>query len=91
MQTVGWIFFEETEQSKFDACAFQDLNFMRFEDMAYKINVPCLTLKEMNFLNKKLPKEESSEVKLPGVPPSDIERYSELYRYFPTFAEAVLT
>ena len=91
MLTVGWIFFEAGEQHKFDACSFNELNFVRFGEEAYAIEVPCLTMKEMRHLNAQLPQGGVAAVTLPGVPPSDIERYAELYRYFPTFAEAIFT
>jgi hypothetical protein len=48
-------------------------------------------MKEMRYLNAQLPKGGAAAVTLPGVPPSDIERYAEIYRYFPTFAEAIFT
>lgn len=91
MLTLGWIFFEAADRRKFDACSFNELGFVRFEEEPYEINVPCLTIKEMRHLNAQLPKVGANEVTLPGVPPSDIKRYSDLYRYFPTFAEAIFT
>ena len=75
----------------FNACSFNELNFVRFGEETYNIEVPCLTMKEMRHLNAQLPKVGAAALALPGVPPSDIERYAELYRYFPTFAEAIFT
>lgn len=91
MLTVGWIFFETVDSQKFDACSFGELSFIRFGEEACTIQVPCLTMKEMRYLNAQLPKKARAKVALDGVPPSDIERYAELYRYFPTFAEAIFT
>jgi hypothetical protein len=91
MLTVGWVFFEADDQRKFDACLFGELDFVRFEEEPYMIKVPCLTIKEMRHLNAQLPRVATDEVALPGVPASDIKRYAELYRYFPTFAEAIFT
>jgi hypothetical protein len=91
IMTIGGIFFETGEQHKFDACSFNELNFVRFGEEAYAIEVPCLTMKEMRHLNAQLPQAGAAAVDLPGVPPSDIEHYAELYRYFPTFAEAIFT
>lgn len=91
MLTIGWIFFEADDQYKFDACSFNELNFVRFEEEPYTINVPCLTIKEIRHLNAQLPRVAIDEVDIPGVPPSDIKHYAELYRYFPTFAEAIFT
>ncbi len=91
MLTVGWIFYEADDQSKFDACFFNELDFVRFEEEPFMIKVPCLTLKEMRHLNSQLPRVGTDEVDIPGVPTSDIKRYAELYRYFPTFAEAIVS
>lgn len=91
MLTVGWILFEAGEQHKFDSCSFNELNFVRSGEEPYAIELPCLTMKEMRYLNAQLPKGGAAGVTLPGVPPSDIERYAEIYRYFPTFAEAIFT
>lgn len=91
MSTHGWVFLEAGEQAKFDACSFNELSFTRFGEEAYSIKVPCLTIKEMRHLNSQLPRLAAGQVSLPGVPKADIEHYAELYRYFPTFAEAIFT
>ena len=91
MLTLGGILFEVDDQEKFDACSFDKLPFIRFEEEAYTIEVPCLTLKEMRHLNARLPRKKHASLKLSGVPSSDIKAYAELYRYFPTFAEAIFT
>ncbi len=70
---------------------FDELPFSRFGKDEYVINVPYLTIKEMRHLNAQLPKMEEADLDIPGVPPSDVKAYAELYRYFPTFAEAIFT
>jgi hypothetical protein len=89
MATVAWIFFEAAEKDKFEICSFKELDFSRFKNEAYNIQVPCLTLKEMRHLNTQLPR--GGKVTLPGVPGPDIERYAKLYRYFPVFTETIFT
>lgn len=91
MLTLGGILFEADDRAKFDACSFDELPFVRFEEEAYTIKVPCLTLKEMRHLNARLPRKKHASLKISGVPPSDVKAYAELYRYFPTFAEAIFT
>ena len=91
MLTLGGVLFEAGDQAKFDACSFDELPFVRFGEEAYTIKVPCLTLKEMRHLNAQLPEKEGTNLDIPDVPPSDVEAYAKLYRYFPTFAEAILT
>lgn len=89
MMTVGGLLFEASDQPRFDACSFSELAFSREADEPYAIKVPCLTLKEISYLNVQLPKTAITELKLPGVGPSDISQYAEIYRYFPTFTEAI--
>lgn len=91
MLTVGWLIFEENDREKLNACSFNELHFVRDGEEAYVITVPCLTLNEMRYLNAHLPLIGASTVTLSGVPPSDIEQYAKLYRYFPIFTEAVFT
>ena len=91
MLTVGWIFYEADDHYKFDACLFNELDFVRLEEEPYMIKVPCLTLTEMRHLNSQLPRVGTDELAMPGVPPSHIKHYTELYRYFPTFTEAIYT
>ena len=87
MITIGWIFHEAGDENKYEACAFDELKFVRCEESAYTINAPCLTSKEMRHLNSQLP--QGGVVNIPGVPNGDIEKYAELYRYFPAFVEAI--
>lgn len=91
MLTVGGVFVSADEEYKLTACGFNDLPFVRSAETPYKIVVPCLTLKEMRHLNAQLPFRPDQPSPPPGVPATDTQRYTELYRYFPTFAEAILT
>ena len=91
MLTLGGVLFEADDQDKFDACSFNELPFVRSGEEAYTIKVPCLTLKEMRHLNAQLPEKEGASLDISGVPPPDVKAYAELYRYFPTFAEAIFT
>jgi hypothetical protein len=91
MLTTGGVFFEKGDENKFDACGFSDLDFVRTGEEPYVIEVPCLTMKEIRHLNAQLPNASMDGLAVPGVPPSDIERYAELYRYFPAFVEAIFT
>jgi hypothetical protein len=88
MLTFGGLFSSESQQSVMDACGFSSLEFVRPSDEPYRIEVPCLTPKEMRHLNANLPKASAAALSMPGVPASDIAQYAEIYRYFPTFAEA---
>jgi len=98
MQTIGGMLLNNEQLSQFKNANFQDLNFVRDEDSFFKIDVPNLTFREISHLDSKLHSEcsmETGEVKprsellSTGIPPSDIRKYVNIYRYFPTFAEAL--
>jgi hypothetical protein len=91
MLTVGGVFFEPGERGKFDACAFDTLNFTRADEAPYSIDVPCLTMKEIRHLNGQLPLLGDGAAPPPGVPGADVAKYVEIYRFFPTFAEAIFS
>lgn len=87
MVTVGGLFYEEWHKDLCKACRFSDLHYVRTGNMPYRIEPPCLTTKEIQYLNAQLPLTPREEVAIQGVPLSDINHFSELYRYFPAYAE----
>jgi hypothetical protein len=88
MMTTGGIFYDEGQELHYTQCGFHVLDFYRDADIGYKIEVPCLTFKEIHELDKQLPRINGSLVELPDVPDSDILKYEKIYRYFPAFTEA---
>jgi hypothetical protein len=87
MLTVGWLVFEQSycnvaEQCKFNKC----FNATELDD-PYEIEVPNLTLKEIQYLDSQLPTDDCSAVKRICIPLKDVKRYAELYKYFPSFVE----
>jgi hypothetical protein len=88
MLTVGGVLVSKEDEEKLNTCSFGDINFVKQGEEAYSIRVPCLTPKEIRYLNAQLPFMASMSLDLPGVPPSDSKQYAELYRYFPVFTEA---
>ncbi|MBI2058411.1 MAG: hypothetical protein HYT87_01435 [Nitrospirae bacterium] len=89
MVTVGGIFFRAEEEQKFLECNFDTLPFIRASSDPCHIKAPCLTPKEIRHLNSQLPKISSGKLRVPGVPESDVKRYAEVYRYFPSFSEVL--
>jgi hypothetical protein len=89
MLTVAGVLVNGSDSTKFDACAFDKLEFFRAGDEAYEINVPCLTPREVRHLNAQLPCA-SKDLKAPGVPAQDLESYARIYRFFPSFSELLL-
>lgn len=88
MLTFGGILHSENQREQMDACAFDSLDFVRKDEKSYEIKIPCLTPKEMRYLNAELPRASTTQILLAGVSATDIENYGKIYRYFPTFAEA---
>ncbi|MCD1261995.1 hypothetical protein B5M42_024740 [Paenibacillus athensensis] len=90
MITFGGIFFEEGEKERFEKCGFSRLPYIRTEKDPFYIEVPSLTIREIRNLDSQLPNENLADVMLPGVKSDDIRKYSENYRFFPTFSETDL-
>lgn len=88
MLTIGGIFYTEELKAKLKECAFDELDFYRPTNEAYSINAPILTFKEVRALNACLPLSDDCEQPLPPISESDKNKYSQLYRYYPTFTES---
>ena len=87
MLTIGGIFYTEELKGRLSECAFQELDFYRPADEAYSINAPILTFKEIRALNACMPLSDDCEQPLPPISEGDKNKYSQLYRYYPTFTE----
>jgi len=91
MLTVGGILYHANEEEKFKACGFDTLAFVRNGKEPCSIKAPCLTPKEVRYLNSQLPHRPSRKLRARGVPDGDVERYAEVYRYFPAFSEVLFS
>lgn len=89
MLTVGGVLHDGGHAGKFAACDFDSLNFVSMNDEPFSIPVPSLTFREMRHLDEQLPIATELPT-VPDVPEEDVERYAELYRYFPKFVDAEL-
>ncbi len=87
MLTVGGILYRAAEEPTVATCDFDTLPFIKSGTEHYSIKAPCLTAKEIRHLNAQLPTNSTGKLRAPGVPAADIQRYAEVYRYFPTFSE----
>lgn len=91
MTTLGGIIVEEGQLPHFDKCNFSELSFTKLDPTEfYRIEVPALTYRELKHLDKQLPQTTDVKLEAAGIPERDVKRYSKVYRYFPTFAEADL-
>jgi hypothetical protein len=86
MLTVGGVLYDEGQQAIVSKCAFDQLDFYRPGDDAHEIRAPLLTFKEIRALDTHLPSDIDT-CTLP-IPKEDIDKYAEVYRYFPYFAES---
>lgn len=85
--TVGGIIYEEGQEHVVEQCGFKHLDFVKKADEPYVIEPPNLSFREIRHIDTFLP-NKTDEIIPHGVPPEDIRKYTEVYRYFPTFSEA---
>jgi len=91
MLTVGGIVYAQSEAGRMKKCAFDQVPFIRDGAEPCRIEVPCLTYREIRLLDKLLPRDNPEGFRGPRWLPSvDVKRYARIYRYFPTFAETDL-
>jgi hypothetical protein len=88
MMTFGGILHSESQSSKVDNAAFDELEFVVTGEDYYKIRTPNLTFQEMRYLDEALPGSPLSN----DVPVDDDEKekYAKVYRYYPRFTESEL-
>lgn len=97
MLTVGWLIHSVEDCAAATKCDFCSLDFSRNGDDALKIVAPKLTPKEIKHFNASLPRKNELVPcdlnlleKATGVPKSDIEHFSDVYRYYPNYAEIAI-
>lgn len=92
MLTIGGLLFEQGQRLNMESCGFDQLDFTRSSTKAnsrpFFIEVPKLTYREIRHLDRQLPRAKNKRLALPKVSAEDIKNYENIYRYFPTFAEA---
>lgn len=84
MTTLLGVFFKNADQSKFNDCGFENLDFLKPSSAHVKINIPKLTVREIRRLEQLLP--FTGDFNCSPIPQSDAKYFSELYRYLPNFA-----
>lgn len=87
MLTTGGIIFDQGQSSHYTSCNYNALPFIRNQEDSYEIDVPCLTYREIRHLEAQHPISDSSNLNAHSIPDSDLEMYSKVYKYFPTFSE----
>jgi hypothetical protein len=67
-----------------------DLEFIRKSDDRYIIDAPCLTLKEIRYMESHLPIGQEKQKRNSLMPKEVHEKFSKIYRYYPMYAAAEL-
>lgn len=89
MLTIGGILYDSNQTEKVKAMNLHDLDFISDGENTFDIVVPNLSIREMHALDALLPSKHDDAFKLP-LSKEDVNNYANIYRYFPTFAEAQL-
>lgn len=90
MLTVGFLLYDEATREDVEHCTFGDLPFISKPsdpDAAFEINLPNLTTREVLSMNQQL-LQDKMPVHSPGLKSEHIASYTDIYRYYPMFAEA---
>jgi hypothetical protein len=87
MVTVGGVFLNPSDQEKISAKHFDDLEFTKTGDEPYLIEAPILTLREIRYLDERLPRTAPEVPHPKWLPEVERKKYGKVYRYFPAFSE----
>lgn len=89
MLTVGGLLTNSSDGQNLNKRHFKDLDFIRTEESedAYRIESPVLTLREIRYLDMRLPRISQSVGHPKWLPEFDRKKYGKVYRYFPAFSE----
>lgn len=93
MATWGWLFYRSKDQGMFDKSGLKTSEFFSSNEQIYTITIPNLTIKEINQLLEKMPLKAGKELDRNSLPESiysenDINNFSKIYKYFPSFVNA---
>lgn len=87
MLTSGGMLIDAGMKSILASSGLGNLDFYSGNEVAYNIRVPNLTRREVQHLDKALPGGTLNQNL--GIPQDDIDVYSKVYRYFPSFSEVL--
>jgi hypothetical protein len=91
MVTIGGVLVAAKDHDSFIKCRFSELPYVKTEEDSFAIRVPCLTPDEMRHLDSFLPTNNISTIARRGIPEEDVLKYLNVYRYFPNYAELLLS
>ena len=90
MLTIGGVLLDAADKRSLGKNPFHDLQFVREGAAAMLIAPPMLTTREIRHLNQSGPDKPKGGALLEWLTDEQHERYREVYRYFPVFAESEL-
>ena len=88
MLTIGGVFLDRGQRHLFGHCAFDELDFIRFAEEAFTIEVPQLTSRELRLLDSQMPLAESTQLVHGSMPLVEADRFARIYRYLPNYVTA---
>lgn len=87
MLTVGGLLLDGEEKLKLSSEHFDDLDFISTTKNPYRIETPYFTMREMRYLDNRLPGSLPEISKPTWLRESDKKKYGKVYRYYPNFSE----
>ena len=87
MLTFGGLIANDADRSRFDPVELTKLDCIRASADPYEIETPNLTLREIQFLDTRLPTTPSRIKHAGALPAAEVLKYRKIYRYFPSFSE----
>jgi hypothetical protein len=87
MLSVGGLIVNARDQGNLGPKHFKDLDYFRPEEEPYLIEAPILTLREIRYLDERLPRLVPDVLHPKWIPERERKRYGKVYRYFPAFSE----
>jgi hypothetical protein len=85
MQALAWIVSSDALNRTVDTCGFGELDFVRAGADPFIIDLPVLTSREIDYLNRQLPLVGRRKLKAPWLFDDERKRFSELYRWYPAW------
>ena len=92
MLTIGGVIGTATEKGLIDGCDFSDAVYLRtsFQTPAYRVPRLNFTRKEKLYLDSAMPAKKNWKPRDFELDQRTVEEYSEVYRYYPSYAELLL-
>jgi len=98
MLTIGGVLVNHDDKNIFVDYNLKEYNFLRDSETPFDIDIPILTMKEVRFLNSQMPNGIDAVGNIldpllindfnPNLTNGEVLKFSNIYRFFPHYAEA---